>query len=83
MVVVPSETVAAMVLIARSTQALNGGVNWVRALDKGCCQTSRKATPPVPEAGLAESPDCCEEPFEQAEKEPVDIMKMAMRKSKE
>jgi hypothetical protein len=83
MVVVASEMVALMVSIASSTQALIGGVNRAFALDDDCIQISRKAMLPVPAAGLSWPPDRCEELFEQAEKELVAIMNIAIRQSEE
>jgi hypothetical protein len=81
-VVAPSETVAAMVLIPKSTQALNGGVKRALAPDDGFCQTIWKETPPVLEAGVLGVPDCCDEPPEQAEREPINKMQIVKRLSK-
>jgi hypothetical protein len=69
MVVVPSETIVAIVLIPKSTQALDGGDNRALApVVDGFCQTIWKETPPVLEAGVPGLPVCCEEPPEQAER---------------
>jgi hypothetical protein len=80
-VVEPTETVAAMVPIPWSTQALKDGVSRVFALDKGCCQASRKAMLPVPRAMPPTGPPDSSVPLEQAEL--ITTMQIAERQSDE
>jgi hypothetical protein len=84
-VVVALVTVAVMVSIAKSTQALNDGARLAAFApdEDGFCQMSPKETPPVSEAGAPGSWDFCSECFEQAGKELVNKMQSATRQSVE